>query len=154
MRGLDLGDGSPALDRRRGSAFPSESPWPKGKARSMLRQSAMDIFEGPPSPPRPAPILVGEQVRGLPKVRRPTIPQPSDAGDDGLKQVRFSESLLTAPDMQHEFTCFLIIISVILGFVLGTVAYHYMRSDISSADIPPTPPSPDTLNESAVLLET
>ncbi|XP_065286291.1 uncharacterized protein [Dermacentor albipictus] len=136
-------------------AAAGKARWPLGdgvKGLALLGHDAVD--DEPPSPARPPPVLVGEQVRNLPKARQPSIMAPA-AGEHGLrtqfygrKSVHFSDSLLTAPDTQYEFACFLLVMAVLLGAILGAVAYYYAISDVRLGNVPPATSPPGITNAS------
>ncbi|XP_065286294.1 uncharacterized protein [Dermacentor albipictus] len=66
-------------------AAAGKARWPLGdgvKGLALLGHDAVD--DEPPSPARPPPVLVGEQVRNLPKARQPSIMAPA-AGEHGLR---------------------------------------------------------------------
>ncbi|XP_065286289.1 uncharacterized protein [Dermacentor albipictus] len=149
-RGRKADDGAPRPDHQRGSAGRASLPgsgtgWSPGSRRPRL--SEIEVPHVAASPPRPPPVLVGEQVRNLPKRHAPSLVQRI-SDEDGHRHVRFDESLLMAPDAQYEFQCFMLVLATILTFVLGFVAYHYSKLDINQEYIPSTTTTPDITNAS------
>lgn len=131
-------------------ATTEETRWQRGgeKGIPLLGHDAVD--ESPPTPPRPPPVLIGEQVRNLPKTRLPSIMPPAAGEQDRRKSVHFSDSLLTAPDTQYEFACFLLVMAVLLGAILGAVAYYYAISDVRHGSVPPAATSPPAITNASV----